>query len=433
MKFIPVLLSLVFFVGPLGASDPLISSSESPNIPNSLELAKDESVTLATKTPGDMHEYHGSKELYRQTITELENTYGVYDNRLVEQLVGLGLAEKSQGEEGAAIGAFKRAFHIKRVNSGLYSLDQVSILSHLIESYVAIEDWRSANDKQSLVYNIQQHSYGEGSPKLLAPINNMVKWHLIAFNRGSSILHLLRAMDLNKKAIAIIEKHYGVHDPRLNETLYRQALASYHLSEYQNHSQQFSQPNSISQPLGMSQTQGRTLPISPSDSLPTYGSPYRDGKKALLRRVNLFQSNPQLSVSDHAEALVQLGDWYFLFDKKESAMDIYTEAIKLLSDKDQEHLAKQIFDRPRALNFAMPFDDIGAKLDKKKQKGFVRVKFTVTPGGRTQNIEIVESSPPNVKDIQVFKSVKSTRYRPRIIEGKPVLAKDVMEKHIFDF
>lgn len=374
----------------------------------------------------DLHKYHGSSALYKKTIIDLEDTYGVYDNRLVEQLVGLGLSEKAQGAGVEAIAAFKRALHIKRVNSGLYSLAQVPILSHLIDSYVAVEDWKSANDKQSLIYNIQQQHYGEDNPKLLVPINNMVKWHLIAFNRGSSMRHLLRAIDLNKKAIAIIEKNYGVHDPRLNETLYRHALASFHLSEQQT----LSQPASFGQPTGVAQTPGRTY--AAPETLPTYFNPYRDGKRALLRRVNLFKSNPELPINDQVEALVHLGDWYFLFDKRESALKVYTEALRLLSGTDQDNLAGRIFDRPRALNFAISFDDASTRLDKKKQTGYVRIKFSVTPSGRTRDIEIVESNPPDMKDSEVYKSIKSTRYRPRIVDGRPVLAKGVIEKHIFD-
>ncbi len=428
MKRTPIVWLYLFFAGTLSASGQLLALDKGES---AVALPFNPEGSAAPSSDDlyshDLHEYHGSKALYQKTIVDLENTFGVYDNRLVEQLVGLGLSEKTQGADPAAIAAFKRALHIKRVNSGLYSLDQVPILSHLIDSYVAVEDWKSANDKQSLIYNIQQQYYGEGNPKLLAPINNMVKWHLIAFNRGSSMLHLLRAMDLNKKAIAIIEKNYGVHDPRLNETLYRQALASFHLSERQT----LSQPVSFGQPAGMAQTPSRTY--ATPDTLPTYSNPYRDGKRALLRRVNLFKSNPQLPISDQVEALVHLGDWYFFFDKRESALGVYKEALRLLSGKDQGDLAGRIFDRPRALNFAIPFDDASMRLDKKKQTGYVRVKFSVTPGGRTRDIKIVESNPPEMKDSEVYKSIKSTRYRPRIVDGKPVFAKGVMEKHIFDF
>lgn len=378
----------------------------------------------------DPHQYHGSKTLYLKSITDLENRYGVYDSRLVDQLIGLGLTEKSQGEQGKAISAFKRALHIKRVNSGLFSMEQVPILTYLIDSYAAMEDWRSANDKQSLIYSIQQQNYGEGSPRLLAPLNKMVKWHLLAFNKGSGMLHLLRAMDLNRKAIAIIEKNYGVHDPRLNETLYRQALASYHLSEYH----QLSQQTSFYQPTSFSQSPSKTM--SMADATPTYFNPYRDGKKALLRRVNLFKSNPQLPIRDQVEALVNLGDWYFLFDKKESALGVYREAIKLLDHESEDVEESQmtgIFSRPQALHFEIHDDNGPPGADKKKPLGYVRVKFTVTPGGRARDIEIIESDPPEVKDSQVYRSVKNSRYRPRIVDGKPVLTEGVMEKHVFEY
>ncbi|MCF7981178.1 MAG: energy transducer TonB [Pseudomonadales bacterium] len=375
--------------------------------------------------------FHGSVETYKKTIIAIENEYGVYDSRLSEQLMGLGLAYQNQGEHKSAIGSFKRAAHINRINHGLYSLSQGPMLRHLVESYSADNDWKNANDKQQLLYELERRNYGDDNPKLLATLSEMVEWHLDAFQRGSNITHLLRAWELNQHAISIIETNFGPDDLQLDDALVRQVSTSYHLAEYQ---MSISAPTNYFNP-SQKTTTSLTQPNIPEQDQRFHSmlSPYRDGKTALLRRVELYKKNPQGTSNDQAEALVKLGDWYFYFNKRESAIKTYQEAEKILATTDNSgERIERVFGKPHPLIFdADRFQS--EERDKQKQQGYVEAKFDITPGGRARDVRILESEPPDMMDSLVQQSIKATRYRPRIIDGKPVLTKGVIYRHIFDF
>lgn len=375
--------------------------------------------------------FHGSVETYNKAIVAIEDQYGVYDSRLSEQLMGLGLAYQSQGEHKVAVGAFKRAAHINRINHGLYSLSQEPMLSHLVESYAADGDWKNASDKQQLLYDIKCRNYGKNSPKLLATLSDMVEWHMSAYQKGSNITHLLRAWELNQQAISIIETNFGPNDLQLNDALIRQVSTSYHLAEYQ---MSISAPtNSFSQ--SQQTVSSFTQPNFPEQDQRFHSmlSPYRDGKTALLRRVELYKKNPQATSDNQADALIKLGDWYFYFNKRESAIKIYQEAEKILAATDQSGMRiENVFGQPHALIFesnSLPEQ----QRDRAKQQGYVEAKFDVTPAGRARDVQIMESEPPNMMDALVQQSIQSTRYRPAIINGKPVLTKNVIYRHVFHF
>jgi len=64
---------------------------------------------------------------------------------------------------------------------------------------------------------------------------------------------------------------------------------------------------------------------------------------------------------------------------------------------------------------------------------YVLASFDVSPSGRAQNIEIIESSPD--ADVshqrQARKSIASTKFRPRYEHGKPVVTTGVSLRYVF--
>lgn len=413
------------------ASDKSLSGSQ--NTPMQQALAEDAVVPAPPSELTDngiAHQFHGSISAYQDAVVDIENRYGVYDERLTDQLMGLALAHQNQGEHPEAIKAFKRAIHISRINDGLYSLEHAPMLSHLIDSYVAVNDWDKANDKQYLLYQLKARNYGELNPILLESLSKMVEWHLSAYQRGSSMTHLLRAWELNKHAISIIESNFGPDDLRLSEALFRQALTSYHLATLQ--------MSAVTGDFGSGHqhTISMNTPKVPEQDqqFQSMLSPYRDGKTALLRRVELYKENQQVPDAKRAEALVDLGDWYFFFNKRESAIRTYREALEVLAARDEtSQYIEQVFGKPHALTFQVQEDYLPKEKSEKKQEGYVEASFDITASGRARDIKILDSNPPEMMDSIVERSIKATRYRPRIVDGKPVLTKGVVYRHIFKF
>lgn len=376
--------------------------------------------------------YHGAVEEYKKSIIAIEDHHGVYDDQLVDQLLGLGVTHFKQGENRSAIPLFKRAIHVSRINHGLHSLHQEPILEHLVASYASANDWNSANEKQQLLYDLRLRNHGPDSPELLPALAEMADWHLAAYERGSNLTHLLRATEMNRHAIAIIEANFGVLDARLTPALLRQVSTSYLLGEYQ--TSVVSSPNSMlaSQQSRLDFTQPE---IAEQDQrYLAMLNPYRDGKSALVQRIKMMRER-QAEPQELAQALVDLGDWYFLFNKRESAARSYQKAEKLLVELEgSEELISYLFGKPHALSFRPKGLTPEQKAEQgKNQEGFVEAKFDITASGRARDVEIVESNPPGLMDAIVQQSIKSTRYRPRIIDGRPVLTKGLVYRHVFNF
>lgn len=374
----------------------------------------------------EIDDYHGSIELYEQTIAAIEDEDGVYDADLVQQVMGLGLAQQTQGQNQDSVGSFKRALHLSRINDGLYSLSQAPILRHLIASYEAGNDWESANDRQAYLYRLQRRHYGYSDPRLLQPIVSMVDWHMNAFERGSSAdpgIHLLQARALNEQAITIIEENYSGDDVRLSEALYRQALTNYQLAVLQAN-------NSMGGLMPAGRQAGVTYSESDVQKTVLSLNPYSEGKRALNRRVDLVEANPEIPSQSKLRAMIHLGDWYFMFNKRESAMRTYQRARELFPNDDaaRDELQKY-FDKPHVLSFYRETQEHVPETD---TTGYVDAVFNVTSTGRAQGIQIIDSSPSDVMDSRVQRSIRATRYRPRFVEGRPVTTKGVSYRHVFE-
>ncbi len=394
-------------------------------------VSSDELAETAADFPGhelplQTADYHGSVELYRQTIAALEDEHGVYDNRLVQQVMGLGLAQQTQGHNDDAVLSFKRALHLSRVNEGLHSLAQAPILRHLIASYEAQDDWESANHRQASLYALQRRHFGYSDARLLQPIVTMIEWHMDAYALGTSAdpgIHLLQARALNEQAISIIEENFRGDDVRLSEALYRQAQTNYQLAVLQS-----------AHATGVLAAPGRQADVvfSESDVQKTVFSlnPFSEGKRALSRRVELIAANPEIPSRKKLRAMVQLGDWYFMFNKRDSAIKIYRRAQDQFSDDEAARDDLQnYFGKPHVLSFYTSPKERLAESDK---TGYVDAIFDITPSGRAKGIQIIDSNPPDVMDLRVQRSIKATRYRPRFVEGQPVATKGVSYRHVFE-
>jgi protein TonB len=58
-------------------------------------------------------------------------------------------------------------------------------------------------------------------------------------------------------------------------------------------------------------------------------------------------------------------------------------------------------------------------------EGWVRVIFTISPAGTVVDEYIADSDPPRIFDSAALRAVRKWKYKPRIVNGKPVERRDV--------
>lgn len=120
---------------------------------------------------------------YRARINDTLANSNPYSAALREQYDSLGTLLQQAGEHEDAIKAFESAMHIDRVNGGLYTLDQVPIVEKMIASHDALGNVDDVNDLHGYLFYIQQKTYKEGDPRLLAAMEDWADWNITSYLR----------------------------------------------------------------------------------------------------------------------------------------------------------------------------------------------------------------------------------------------------------
>ncbi len=369
---------------------------------------------------------------YEQLIEELESSGGVYHNQLSEVLLGLGTSYQELGRHADAIAVFRRSFHNTRVNNGLYSLNQVAVLEKLIESNSKLKDWEELNRNYHNLYWISKRHYGENNPELLPLIDRIGRWHLQAYELEpgpASFSHLVSAEQLYNKSVEIIELQAGKDDLRLINALYGIALTNYQIAAQVTSVEDF---DDIRAGFRDSHRDRRLLQEQRARQDLILRS-YSKGKDAMNHIVDIHANNPILPVDTHAMAMTHLGDWYLLFNKKNSAALTYAQAYELMqNDGMAQQKIDRLFGQPRTLP-AIRLPVLNQKDLVPENPSYVLASFDVSPSGKATNIQIVESEPEdNVSYLRrAKKTIAATRFRPRYENGKPVVTTGVNMRYVF--
>ncbi|MGI9287336.1 MAG: energy transducer TonB [Pseudomonadales bacterium] len=402
---------------------PLFAAPATPPPDTACSLTPDTDQRMDFR-PGYMpRDYDGSISEFRDTITRLEDQLGVYDAALIPELIGLGLALQAQGQHGSSVAPFKRALHLSRINDGLYNLGQVPILTRIVAGYDADDDGLQTARTLDYLLQLERHHYGAEDPHLLPVLCLMIDRHLGASERelsGKTTLELIAAYSKLKKTIRIIDQNFGSNDSRLTELLFSLAVTHFRLELYRDKISDALHPSLARKDSAMYHF------INGGELTTARIMPYNEGRDALARRMELIRDDPHASAENKFEAMLALGDWYFLFNKRDDALEVYHQARSIFADK---HVApdvlSQAFDQPKVLSF----DRLGKAIEENDATEYVDVRFTVSAYGRARNIEIGDANTPYKTVRQALRAIKPVRFRPRLVEGKPVSTKGVTYRH----
>ncbi|WP_091508841.1 energy transducer TonB [Microbulbifer yueqingensis] len=366
-------------------------------------------------------------ENYRKRIEEMEAEYGAYGAGIDEQLVGLATALQRSGAHEEAISEFRRAMLINRVNEGLYSLNQVPMIESMIDSQVALNQWDDANDNQQYLFWLHEQNYGETDPRMLPVIERLSDWHLKAYveEKGETLFeHLISATNLYQLAVDIITQNFGADDLRLVQALRGLKVTNYYLFTYKGEPQQAVMVNTSFGPGDPNAPRRAELDHYKMAS-------FSSGKDALARIVDVYEQNPQSPPAASAKAIVELGDWYMMFNKWHSAKETYGKAYHALWDNGATNQEiEDIFGHPAALPDLPMLDEDGNGL----ANAYVTVSYDVTAYGKARNIQVISSSPGDTVSIRARARnvIKRAKFRPRFENGEPVDTVGIVQRFVFD-
>ncbi len=445
--------------GSAGAAPPSVTqtagstATTAASQPSATQTASSAATTPSSQPPADdppPPPPTPGQQRFLDAVHALEAEGGAYDAGLAEQLLGLGASYQVAGRHTEATEALSRAAHIVRVNEGLYSTSDLPILERLIESYSALGEWDGVGSSYQQMFQIHRRNYGDNDARMLPALQRLSAWHLSAYLADvgeNPINHLEAARNLYESSLGILRSAPAGPDRRLEEALRESAIIDYYLASY-----------APADGGGMSFSAG---PSSREQAGPAYAlMGFTSGRDALARVVELRKQDPSTSPLMRGQAVAELGDWHQLFNRRQTALDLYKEAWTQAAADSSNAAVNQIFGQPIALPVIpeglATLADAGVAPGGKET--LITLAFAVNERGLVEDIRIVEPQPPaNVTPpattetadpkaaVQVSadaqtpeqkaaaqqvetlrKRLRATRFRPRFEAGLPMPTPDVI-------
>ena len=117
-------------------------------------------------------------DLRRQAIDEMQGSQGIYSPQLQEAYGDLAALYAEVGDFESAIRVYTDALQISRINTGLYSDEQLPIIASLIQSNSQLSNWEETDDLHELRYHISSRFYELGDLAYLEAAENYGEWKL---------------------------------------------------------------------------------------------------------------------------------------------------------------------------------------------------------------------------------------------------------------
>ena len=349
---------------------------------------------------------------YSEAIDRVEAQQSAYATELADLYLSLGRAYVDRQDYQKAIGAFTKGLQIERINHGLQSLSQRPYLLSLAETEGLRGDWKQSRSALNNLYQINRQNYDSLDPRLLPVLDDILHWLLKTHRQQparTGYVSLITAERIGQNIDAILTSDLDA-DPQTASERYRQlAFLHYRIAEYIS---QYGDSNSS----GISVT--TTASLSDNTQSTSSHMHYQRGKAALEKVVEYRVKQDPENIPQQALAVAELGDWYLLFDRRQSAKNAYKLALNTLKSGDQTHTEVALFDQPTMIAFSA-LHSIAKDVADQPQ---LEVTMTISAVGKISDIEVVSSEPilsqQQLKNLK--RNLRSTRFRPKLADGIPV-------------
>lgn len=374
------------------------------------ELEPDDEAALVTPLTnlataqlraGDLLAAEGN---YTAAITLVEKHAGIVSPRLITPLTGLAQTYAHAGQFVQATDSYERALHVNHVNDGFYNLEQFPLRDGLTESYRGQNDLDKANFHQTAQLQIMERRVGKASPELLPALSRLADWYERTGQMYSARL-------VHQDTARLIAASKGENDPALVEPLIAIA-SSYRLQAMQ------------APTADPAQGPDTLLPMS---------------SVVLRKALGIVDQQPVPDPLQRARVLVEFGDLYLVWGKRNSSAQAYADAWQALSGNDNlvarrdEYFASPVRLHSPAAPLVYPASAAKLPATTKLEPGYVMVKFAVDPTGRVSSAEVLESDPAGLIDKSVLNAVRRSLYRPRHVDGAAVATEGLSLRHDYGY
>lgn len=420
--------------GPLpGDTAQVAGSQEGDKSPDALYLL-----------PGELEEtVEETIDLYLENIAETEADNGPFAPALLEQYLSLGKAYQQNNQHEEAIAVLEKAEYISRINSGLFASEQFVIVENLIASYLAMGEVRKAADRQQYLLFLNQQNFGNDNLQAVPILQKLADWQMnsfistinadvpftISFSSGNSrtpaprefaFSSLYLAQNTYFQAIQNLVKNNQLDNPTLNE-LELKLVEAVFLSA--NRQGLLANPDFYMDPR-LVHTGSRIM----RRNIGGNSISYVNGRNAYMRMRLYEEHQAAVNPLEVAQAIIGLGDWNLLFDRRTTALKYYEEADAYLhSHNVAEDVITELMNPelpPQLPLFtALPHSREKYQIPEEAPlafTGYADVSFDLTRYGNVRNVEINNTSGEFSKNMErrLLRILRTTPFRPRLRDGK---------------
>jgi hypothetical protein len=319
-------------------------------------------------------------EAYRLRIKQLEWRGGPYGLDLAEGLLDAANYFESRGDLEQATTLMRRAVHVTRVNEGLYSPLQLSLLQRLFLNAMAIEDFDGADELQAWIFNVHREQYPPASRELVkASITHshwQIRYWLLREEPGEpdELYQIWRLLN---------DQQPGAEELPLPLELQAELVAAQLRLLYLIGVAELGLDPDAELMLGRSYVRQQATPdATRSHIFYLRKTAFSTGKQKLGDL--LARASAEGDTLLQASVAKQLGDWNLWHSNQRTAQSHYAESWEMLVQAGREPLALAWFDQPVEL----PADEllfpglVKTAIDSSTRR--VSASFNVSPRGRLE-------------------------------------------------
>lgn len=340
--------------------------------------------------------------LAEAAIDRIERRGDRYAAELAPPLLVLGDALAGVGDSDGAFGAYDRARHIVRINRGLHDPSQIEAVYREAALFDKLGRKRSANQRHEYAYGILLRAHGADSPDMLPGIFMLADWY-------KSIYGIFDARALYAHGAALARKHLPPADPSRIRAL--RGIAATYRDERFPPLYSGRKRGDVAVGSGYAGFEHRSSPYNPA--MNSFGR----GERALIEVVSIRQTQ---GAGDEAlaAAMLELGDWFLMFEKYRRAASLYRRVWELLQENPA--LRDETFGAPTPLYMPLPAAQgasASASIPGAGSEGIVELAVDVNTHGFVSRIDTLRAEPDDEMEFRVRRAVKRARYRP-VFDGR---------------
>jgi len=387
---------------------------------------------------------------YMARISSLEQEQGLFSPDLIQNLLALGNLHQQREEHEQAVAIFERADHISRINYGLYDAGQIPIVEGMVESFLALGDFRSVSDRQRYLYFLNEKLRPTGSIPALPSLTDMADNSMSILDQAMMLTNdysqgprfrfgedspgvaeiaryytmnsLFRAKSNYAAAIASLIRNDNLEHPRLMELEYKHLETLFLLGFRQ---ELIDNPHYYMTSAKITANQANRWTF-----LKRNLSGYETGVESFGRMLRYLQMDSGTQAEELVRTHLEFGDWHLLFGWGDAAAAEYEQAYARareleLSEEQIDSLFSPDFPRQLPLFSAKPNsrEKFGIPLDEPLEyDGYIDIRFRINPNGTARDLRFLGSSPGTrgATQIRLKRYLKNSPFRPFLVDGKAV-------------